>query len=481
MGSRRYDVAVIGAGVVGAAIAWRLSFEAVRVLWLEAREDVGEGASKANSAITASGYDTEPGSLETELIRASNPRWEEICAALDVPFQRIGALALAFDETEVGRLEKLQAQAEANEVAAEVVGAERLRELAPAASEHALAALHVPDEGIIDPMRLVTAYAELAVRNGVELRTSSPVSGFATAADGAITALRLGGEEVAVGAVVNAAGLGAGEVSRAAGGEDFAMWPRRGQFLLVDREVGRHLTKILTSIPSERTRGILAVPTTNRTVLLGPTAEDREDHEDRATDRETLDRVFAAASRLFPAVRREHVIKSFSGLRPASERTYRVEVSGTVPNLVQAAGIRSTGVSSSPALADRVAKLLGEAGVELRPRRSCRRALEPVPRLAELDRGRIRELTAADSSYRQVVCACEHVSAGEIRAALRAAVPATSLDGVRKRTRAGGGRCQGAYCQAGISFLLSLERGIAPAEVPQGEPGSTLGVEQRDA
>jgi glycerol-3-phosphate dehydrogenase len=475
-----FDVVVVGAGVVGSAIAWRLSFEDVSVLLLEAGHDVGEGSSKANSAITASGYDTKPGTLETDLIRASNPRWESISTSLDVPFERVGSLVLAFDEEEAQRLGSLAEEAAANGVESEIVSGDRAREMAAAASVEAVAALHVPDEGIVDAPRLVTAYAELAARNRVEVRTSCRVTEFVRADDGRVEAVRLGAETIAVGAVVNAAGLGAGEISAAAGGEEFEMWPRRGQFLLIDREIGRTLTKILASIPTERTRGVLAVPTTNRTVLFGPTAEDREDRGDRATEPETLDSVFAQASRLFPSVRREQVIKSFSGLRPASQRTYRVEISELVPNLVQAAGIRSTGVSSSPALADYVCELLRDIGIVDRPRRNCRRALDRVPRLAEMTSEEIEALLAHEPGYGQIVCACEHVSAAEIHAALRGTVPVTSLDAVRKRTRASGGRCQGAYCQAGIAFLLSLQRDYPPAGVRQGGPGSTLGVAQID-
>lgn len=473
-----YDVVVIGAGVVGAAIAWRLSQDDVRVLWLEAAHDVAEGASKANSAITASGYDTTPGTLESELIRASCRRWEAICSDLDVPYRRIGSLALAFTDEEVMRLEHLRAQADANGVEAEVVSREEMRRLAPTASTEALAALHVPAEGIIDPMRLTVGYAELAVRNGIELRLSTPARGFRRSSDGLLTHVETAGEAFAARFVVNAAGLLADEVSAAAQAEQFRIWPRKGQFLLVDREIGRRVTKILTPIPSARTRGILAVPTTNGTLLLGPTADDQEDKADNTTDEETLEKVLARAKRLVPDIARRHVIKAFAGLRPASDPVYRVELSERVPNLIHAAAIRSTGVSSSPAVADRVRSLLVEAGVELRPRNTAHARLPRVPRLAELPPDEIIALAEREEQYRLVVCACEHVSAAEIRAALDGAVAATSLDGVRKRTRAAAGRCQGAYCMAGIGFMLSIARGLAPSAIPQGEPGTNWAIDE---
>lgn len=471
-----YDVTVVGAGVVGAAIAWRLSQDDLRVLWLEAAYDVAEGASKANSAIVATGYDTEPGTLESELLRASNPRWEGICAALDVPFRRVGALVLAFTEEELPSLRALAARAARLGVEAEMIAGDQARALLPLVSGEALAALHVPDEGIIDPLRLTLAYAELAVANGVELRLSTPVTGFRSDPAGRITHVRTPAGDDATGQVVNAAGLHADEISRLAGAERFQTWPRKGEFLLVDRELGQHVTKILAPVPSPRTRGVLVVPTTNGSLLLGPTADDGDDKRDRATDGPTLERVLAAATRLLPGIERRHITKTFAGLRPAADPTYRVERSALVPNLVHAAGIRSTGVSSSPAVADRVHDLLVEGGLATTPQADAQTKLPRLPRLAELPAEEVVRLAAGDHGYRLVVCTCEHVSAAEIRAALRARVPATSLDGVRKRTRAGGGRCQGAYCLAGIGFLLSLERGLPPGAVPQAGPGTCWGL-----
>ena len=473
-----YDVVVVGAGVVGAAIARRLSLDDVRVLWLEARHDVCEGASKGNSGIAASGYDVTPGTLEAELILDSSRRWEELCAELDVPFRRCGSLALAFGAEDEERLEHARAQAETNGVEARILTGPEACQVEPAAAPRASAALFVPGEAIVDPIRLTIAYAEVAVRNGVDLKLSTPALGFERDDDGRVVGVRTPQGRFACRFVVNAGGLSADDISSAAGADEFRMWPRRGQFLLVDRAVGERLRTIVTPVPTERTRGILAIPTTNRSLLLGPTAEDREDKDDRATDGEILEDVFARATALVPGLGIEphHVMKTFAGLRPASERTYRVERSGSVPNLVHAAGIRSTGVSSSPAVGDRVHALLVDAGLAAAPRPGAAGRLPRVPRLAELEAEQAVRLVEADERYRVVVCACEHVSAAEIRAALDSPVPATSLDAVRKRTRAAGGRCQGAYCSAGIGFLLSLAQGLMPSAVPQGEPESHWGV-----
>jgi glycerol-3-phosphate dehydrogenase len=469
-----YDVAVIGAGVVGAAVAWRLSQEPLRVVWLERAHDVAEGTSKANSAIATTGYELDPSTLEARLLRSTAGRWEELCEQLDVPYRRIGALAMAFTEEERSELSGLADRAAANGVTAEIVGPDEVARLCPPASPEALAALHVSEEGIVDPLRLTVRYAEAAVRGGVELLCSTPVTGFRHAGEG-ISHVVTPGRTIAVRAVVNAAGLAAGGISAAAGGADLGIWPRKGEFLVLDREIGRRVTKIVTRVPTARTRGILAVPTTNGSLLVGPTADDVDDPGDLATDGQVLDRVLREAARLVPAIRAEHAIKTFAGLRPAADPPYRIERAAQVPNLVQAAGLRSTGVSSSPAVAELVRDLLDEAGIERRPAERGPR-LPAVRRLIDLDDRQAAELARRDSRYRTVVCACEHVSAAEIQAALDGAVPALTLDGVRKRTRAGGGRCQGAYCSAGIGFMLSMRRGLGPDEVRAGPPGTAWGA-----
>lgn len=472
-----YDVVIVGAGVIGSSIAWRLAQDRLRVLWLEAADDVAEGASKANSAIACSGFDLAPGTLESTMVRHSSPRWEELCASLDVPFQRVGELVLAMSDEDERALVELQQRATRNGVQTELLGLDDVRRLVPAVSAGIRGALHVPDEGIIDPMRLTIGYGESAVLAGVELRLGTPVVGFRRADDGSVTHVETPQGAFATRSVVNAAGLGAGHVAAAADDESLQLWPRKGQFLVVDRDVGRMVTKVLAPLPTARTRGVLAIPTTNGSLLLGPTAEDIDDVRDKQTDIEELDSVFAQARRLLPGLRPEHVIKTFAGLRPASTDGYRVAASETCPNLILAAGIRSTGVSSSPAVADHVHALLRNIGVSARRRQRVARALPRTPRIAEMSSPEAVALAKRDPAYRTIVCACEHVSAAEVRRATTGPIPARSLDGVRKRTRATGGRCQGSYCAAGVGFILSIEHGFEPSQVPQSGPLATWGVD----
>jgi glycerol-3-phosphate dehydrogenase len=456
------DVVVIGGGVVGCAVAWRLSSTGARVTLVEAAHDLCEGASKGNTGIATSGGDCHPGTLALELVRRSSPGWEALCTRLDTPFHRIGTLAVALTEDDERRLPELLRDAHDCGAAAEIVTGDQARALEPLVSDEARAALHFPDDGIIDSIRLTIGYAELAARNGVEVLRGAPVHSIERDGD-RIVAVTAGDRRIATRSVVNAAGVEADTISR-----------------LLDRELGGRFRKVVGGVPTPVTRGIYCVPTTNRSLLLGPTAVDHEDRTDRAVDTETLDHVFDAAQRLVPSIGREHAIKTFASNRPASEPTYRIAVDAEVTNLVHAAGIRSTGVSSSPAVAEMVRGLLEGLGLPVGEQRpDAVTQLEPLPRL--LGHASPEQLFARDPRYGQVVCACEQVTAAEIAAVHGMAVPPTSLEGVRKRTRATGGRCQGSFCLAGVSFLHSLHAGRRPQQIAVSEPEATLGVGADDA
>jgi glycerol-3-phosphate dehydrogenase len=450
---RDYDVVIVGGGVVGCAIARRLSFTTARVALVEAADDVGEGASKGNTGIATCGADCPPGSLEAELVTRSSPGWEALCATLDTPFRRIGGLAVARTPEEEGTLQSLLQNARANGCDAEIVTGERARAIEPMLTPSARAALHVPADAIVDPLRLTIGYAELAARNGVDVLLDTPATGFRTAGE-RLTHVETPRGPLAAGFVVNAAGIEADTIARLAGGEPFSTWPRQGQYWLLDREIGARFRAVLGGVPGAESRGVYCVPTTHGSLLLGPTARDGTDRGDRAVDTASLDAVFAAARRLAPQLDRRWAIKTFAANRPASEPGYRIGVDRNRPNLVHAAGIRSTGVSSSPALAELVHDILGRAGAPVHDERpGAATALEPVPRL--FGHADPAALFARDPAYGEVVCPCEQVTAAEVGAALEMRLPARSVDGLRKRTHAAAGRCQGSACLADLTRRLA--------------------------
>lgn len=462
-----FDVVVIGGGVLGTAVAARLSSTTARVCLLEAESDVAEGASKGNAGVAVSYYGP-PGTLETRLITASTPRWEEITGRLAVPYRRLGAIMVALDEEQAGRLEHTRDEILACGVRAEMVAVERALRDEPLITPRCVAALSMPDEGVIDPMALTVAYANLAAANGVQVRLGWQVAGIAALDDGRH---RIAGGQGSVTTrfIVNAAGVAAGYISGLAGGEEFAYWPRKGQYAVLDRAFAQSLRRIVFSTHSETTKGVNVVPTTHGSALLGPTAEDHLDPADRSTDLETVEHLIRRAAELVPAVTRDLVIKFFAANRPASAESHRLRFDRKVPTLLHCTN-RSAGVSLSPAAGDYALALLADAGLDLEERPGAEYALPPAPRMH--DAPAPEALVAGDPRYGQIVCACEHVSAAEIDRALTQPVPATSMDGVRKRTGAMYGRCQGSLCSAGISFMTALRTGTGPASVRQTARGT---------
>lgn len=472
MSAHDVDVLIVGAGVVGCSIAARLSQDALTVAVAERRHDVVDETSKSNTGVADCGWECEPGTLEADLILRSSPRWEEMSERFDAPFRRCGGLSLARTEEEAGRLDGIVAAAHGNGVRARRLSGDEARALVPCIGPDIVAAVDVPDEGVIDSIRLTLGYAELAARNGVRFFCNAPVVG-ADVHDGRVLEVRTPGERFRPRYVVNAAGLGADTVSRLIGAEEFRVWPRRGEYLLADREDGAAIPRVITQLPNPHTRGVMVVPSTHGSLLLGPTATDAEDKADRSTHGAVLEEIWQQCLELVPSLAGADVIKSFAGLRPASDRNYRVEPSARVANVVQACGVRSTGVSSSPAMGEHVRELLRELGLRCVPRAE---ALASIPRRLRLADALDCDALAADPLGRTVVCACEKVTALEIHEALRGPVPARSIAGVAKRTRATWGRCQGSACLSGVSFITSLYRDGDAWSLPVSEPDATLGV-----
>jgi glycerol-3-phosphate dehydrogenase len=466
------DVLIIGAGVVGAAIACRLSQLDATVAVIDRRHDVAEETSKSNSGITASGWSLPAGGLEARLVCASSPRWEDICGRLGVPFRRCGTVVIARTRQEAEQIPELVRNAEANGVEARALTAEQVMRAAPHATTQSAGGIEIPAEGVIDSIRLAIGYGELAARNGVRFFFGESLLD-AISAGQEIVEVRTPGTVLRPRFVVNAAGLGADEVSRILGGEDFQITARRGEFLLMDREFGRRVPRILTMMPTERSHGIMVIPTAHGTCLLGPTADDTDNKRDRSTSRGVRQRILRECRTLMPEIDERYVIKSYAGLRPHSDRTYRIEPSATMHNLIQVAAIRSTGVSASPAIADYVLMLLQEAGLAALPKTTAHHRADGAPPWP----GTLNpEQAAAVPFGRTVVCACEKVTAEQIHRAMSSALPARSISGIAKRTHATWGSCQGAACLPGVSLIAACYLGGQRWEVPYGEPESTLGV-----
>ncbi|WP_409468036.1 FAD-dependent oxidoreductase [Streptomyces sp. HC307] len=449
-----YDVAVIGAGVVGGAIARALArHPRLRVALVEAQDDVGQGTSKANTAILHTGFDAVPGSLEARLVREGARQLAAYAAESGIPVEPVGALLVAWDEEQLAALPRLAEKAERNEYhAARLLGPAELYAREPHLGPGALGALHVPGESIICPWTTTLAYATQAVRHGVDLHLNCRVeqtsrqdgSHVLKTPRGALRARRL----------VNAAGLHADTLDAQLGHDDFTVTPRRGQLLVFDKFARALVHHILLPVPTALGKGVLVAPTVYGNVLLGPTAEDLHDKRATGSTADALATLRDKGRRILPALLDEEVTAVYAGLRAATEHDdYRIRAHPEQA-YVTVGGIRSTGLTASLAIAAHVTGLLTETGLDPGPERE----LEPVrmPNLGEaFPRPYQRpDLIAADPQYGTLVCHCERVTRGEIRDALAATIPPRTLDGLRRRTRARAGRCQGFYCGAAVRALF---------------------------
>jgi glycerol-3-phosphate dehydrogenase len=452
------DVVIIGAGVVGTAIARELSRFELSCTLVEAGPDVGAGTSKANTALLHTGFDAKPGTLEARLVRRGHELLSEYAPRVGIPFKQTGALLVAWNEEQRGAFPAIVERANTNGYTTiSEVDRDELYRREPHLAPGAQGALDVPDEGIVCAFTPPLAYATEALLAGCELRLRTPVTGLERLEGGGFLVETPSGHLEAR-YLVNAAGLRGDEIDRMLGHSMFTVTPRRGELIVFDKLALPLLNHILLAIPTETTKGVLVSPTVYGNVLVGPTAENIDDKSDTSSTSAGLAFLRSEAERLVPELLNYEVTAVYVGLRAATEHDdYQLTIH--VPEgYACVGGIRSTGLSASMAIAEYVRMELGAAGLPLEPKPELPEVRMPnigeeLPR-PYAEAGRI----AADPDYGRVVCFCERVTRGEIRDALAGPLPAVDLDGLRRRTRVLMGRCQGFYCGAEVRALLAAER-----------------------
>ena len=451
----RFDVVVVGAGVVGCAIARALARRPLRVALVDAADDVCCGTSKANTAILHTGFDATPGSLESVLVSRGFALLGDYAARSEIPVERVGALLVAWAEDELATLPSLAAKAEANGYAhASLVEVDELRRLEPNLGVGALGGLAIPDESIICPWTTTLAYATEAVLGGVELLLGTRVTGVSSAGGNDLHELETSRGPLATKWLVNAAGLFADELDRALGYDEFRVTPRRGELIVFDKLARSLISHILLPVPTSRGKGVLVAPTVYGNVLLGPTAEDLDDRTATGSTESGLAFLRERGARIVPALLDEEVTAIYAGLRAATETTdYRIRVEADA-RYVCVGGIRSTGLTASLAIAEHVLDLLADSGLALGDQETSDPPSLPTIGEAAQRAYQRADLIAADPDYGRIICHCERVTHGEVRDALTAVVPARTLEGLRRRTRVQMGRCQGFYCGAEVRSVL---------------------------
>jgi glycerol-3-phosphate dehydrogenase len=480
LGSEPYDMVIIGAGVVGCALAYKLSRFQSKVLLIDKNYDVGEGTSKGNSAIVHTGFDAAVGTLESKLVTRASRQWPELAAKLKIPYDPCGALLIALNEEQHVQLDKIYKKALDNGVDdVQLLTAAQARELEPGIASDVRGGMLVPREALADPFMLSIACAEVALTNGVDILLGAPVVAVENADSPVKNIITASGHAISTRLIINVAGLGSRLLADQYNGAAFDINPRRGQFLIFDK-YSRSLTKrILLPIPTAQTKGVLVIPTIFGNLLAGPTAEDfpLENTSFLDTTKDGLQGISAQVSAMLPALKTQPVIGTYSGARcNCAQGSYLIRYHDGHNNILTVTGIRSTGFTSSPALADHLIAGMKDhhmftpvedpQAVDYRSE-SCWPGWWRKPQEKNM-------LIEKRSDYGHTVCFCEQISEAEITEALDSPLKPRTLDAVKRRTRTQMGRCQGFDCQIRIAEMISNHCGLPPQAITKNGPGSEI-------
>ena len=470
-----YDVIIIGAGVCGAAVARELSRYSVNACVLEKEEDVCCGTSKANSGIVHAGYDAEPGTLKARLNVQGNKLMERLSEELDFPFKRTGSLVICRDEEGMPALRRLYDKGIENRVPdLKILGREEVLEMEPNVADDVYAALYAPTAGIVCPFSLNIALAENAYMNGIDFRFDTEVQeivriekGYEIHTDNGTFQTRY---------IVNAAGVYADKFHNMVSGEKIHITPRRGDYCLLDKNAGSHVGRTIFTLPTKYGKGVLVTPTVHGNLLVGPTAIDVEDKEGTNTTAAGLDEVISKAGQSVRDLPMRQVITSFAGLRAHEDGDeFIIGEPEDAQGFIDCAGIESPGLTSAPAIGEMAAGILREK-LHLEEKDDFIAERKGILDPDTLTKEERTELIRREPAYGNIICRCEMVTEGEIIDAIRRPLGAKSLDGVKRRTRAGMGRCQSGFCSPRTMEILARELGISMADITKSGGASKLVV-----
>ena len=485
MAKASYDIIVIGAGVVGSLIARALSRFKLDILLIERESDVGTAASAANTAIIHAGYDPVPGSLKAAMNVLGNRMWDTLAGELNFAFDRRGDYVVAVGEQELPKLRSLLERGRRNGVPGmEIISGEEMRWREPGIHPAVSGALRASTGGICDPFAATIAAAESAVMNGVSLMLETAFEDFVLR-DGRIVAVKTSRGTFGSRWAVNAAGLHSDEVMHRAGVRPgFHITPRKGEYFVLDRaEIV--INNVLFPVPTPVSKGILVTATTHGNAVVGPNADEIVDKEDTSVTRPGLEEVWEGATKLVPGLDPHDAIANFAGLRAGGNarcqtpgmtygHDFVIEIPQNVQGFVNLGGIESPGLTSAPAIAERVVELLMDAGEPLEEKRSWNPLRPARPRFRDLSPQERALLVQEDPRYGRIVCRCETVMEAEIVAEIHAPIPARTYDAIKRRTWLGAGRCQGAFDTPRVVEILARELALSPLAVTKKGPGSEL-------
>lgn len=475
-----YDVIIIGAGVSGSAIARELSGYELKILVLERDLDVCEGTSKANSGIVHAGYDAKSGTLKAKLNVAGSKKMEKLSKELDFSYKKNGSLVLCFEEKDLNKLEELRSRGEKNGVSGiRILDRQEVLRMEPAVSKKVVAALYAPDGAIVCPFGLNIALAENAAVNGVEFLFGREVIKIERIEKG--YRVRTKEESFDAGIVINAAGVYADSIHNMISKDRMEITPRRGEYLLYDKNAGGLAAHTLFQLPTALGKGILVTPTVHGNLLTGPTAQDLEDKEGVETSDKGIELVQQKAAWSVPDIPQGAVITSFAGLRahvtkvPEAMREraddFLIGEVKDAPGFIDVAGIESPGLTCAPAVGEYVADIVKDILNPVKKEKFIR-TRKGIFSMALADAAQRQEMIKENPAYANVICRCEMVTEGEILDAIHRPLGATTTDGIKRRTRAGMGRCQSGFCNPRVVEILARELGVDESKIRKSGEGS---------
>ena len=450
-----YDVAIIGAGITGCAIAYELGKYNVKAVIVEKENDVSVGTTKANSAIIHGGYDPKPGTKMAEYNIKGNVYTKELCEKLDVPYKQIGALVVAFSEEEKKTLEELKQRGITNGVPdMEIWDKEKLLKEEPNLSDKAVAALSSPNVGIVSPWELALALAETAVLNGVEVKLNTEVSGIEKENDTYKIETNNGVIEAKY--ICNAAGVFADKVNEMCNEKTFEITPNKGEYYLMDKSQGNLVNHVIFQCPNEKGKGVLVAPTVHGNLIVGPDSQPSAAN-DVSTTKQGLDFVRNTALKSVPGINFRESIRNFAGVRArTADHDFHIYEDKNNKGFINIAGMQSPGLSSACAIAPDILKMLENSGLTLEAKEDIvdERHIDRFKHLSHEDREKLVEKNPA---FGKIICRCETITEGEIINAVHRPIPATSIDAVKRRCNAGMGRCQGGFCGPRVQEIIARE------------------------
>ncbi len=466
---------VIGAGAVGCAIARELSKYCIDVVVVDKNEDVGGCASKSNSAIIHTGYDAAPGTLESQLVVAANPMYDKIVEELDIPFERIGAILPAITDEQFEQLPAIKEKAFKNHVYdIEFKSGKELLEMEPNLNPAVKGGLFIPRESLIDPFIFVQALAENANANGAEFILNAKVTDIKTE-NGKVKSVVTSKGEIEADFVINSAGLYCDEIAEMVGKADYKVVARKGQFYILDKNTSCQVEHIVLPIPTKVTKGKLMCPTIHGNMLVGPTAEDQDSKVDKSTSTEGLDSIAADVRNLVPNVNLRDTITQYSGLRPnRNPEGLHFDMYDDLEGYINLSGVRSTGLTLSVSMGKYVVQQMLMNGADLVLKDNFINTRKGIVKFSEQTKEVQDRLIKENPLYGNIICRCETITEAEIMQAIHRPLGARSVDGVKRRVRAGMGRCQAGFCGPKVIEILARELGVSTDEINKNNDGSYM-------